>query len=163
MHDEEGSVFVRYKEEAGVKTNKGGLKHCKVDPKTVDMYATSDVERCPVRMLLTYLSKLPRDRSCEALYLQPRHKFSPDLWYYDQPVGAKKLRETIKDMCHKAGFTGFWSNHSLRSTGATKLYRGNFDEQLIMEITGHRSLSVRSYKRTSDGQKKEASNYLFSK
>ena len=114
MHDEEGSVFVRYKEEAGVKTNKGGLKHRKVDPKTVDMYATSDVERCPVRMLLTYLSKLPRDRSCEALYLQPRHKFSPDLWYYDRPVGAKKLRETIKDMCHKAGFTGFWFNHSLR-------------------------------------------------
>ena len=163
MHDEQGAVFVRYYEEAGVKTNKGGLKHRKVEPKQVDMYAIEDVVRCPVRMLLTYLSKLPKDRSCTALYLQPRHKFSPDSWYFNRPVGAKKLRETVKDMCEKAGFVGFFSNHSLRSTSAIKLYRGNFDEQLIQEITGHRSLTVRSYKRTSDAQRKEASQCLFSK
>ena len=157
-----GQYFIRYHEEAGVKTNKGGLKHRKVEPKTVDLYAIEQTDRCPVRLLLTYLSKLSRDRSTQALYLQPHRKFTPDSWYLDRPVGANKLRETVKDMCDKAGFPGFFSNHSLRSTFATKLYRGKFDEQLIQEITGHRSLAVRSYKRTSDLQKKEVSNCLFS-
>ena len=163
MHDEEGCVFVRYSEERGCKTNKGGLKHHKVEPKVVDMYAIKEVDRCPVRLLLTYLSKLPRNRKCHALYLQPHKKFKPNPWYYDRPVGANTLRDTVKEMCSKAGFPGFFSNHSLRSTSAPKLYRGKFDEQLIQEITGHRSLAVRSYKRTSDSQRKEASNCLFSR
>ena len=162
MHDEQGVVFVRYSEESGVKTNEGGLKHRKGEPKTVDMYAITDLDRCPVRLLLTYLSKLPKDCKCHALYMQPHHKFTPESWYLDRPVGAKRLCETIKDICTEAGFPGYFTNHSLRSTSVTKLYRGHFDEQLIQEVTGHRFLAIRSYKRTSDVQRKEASNCLFS-
>ena len=44
---------------------------------------------------------------------------------------------------------------------ATKLYQNNVDEQIIMEITGHRSMAVRSYKRTSERQRKEASKCIF--
>lgn len=41
-----------------------------------------------------------------------------------------------------------YSNHSLRATLPTILYQHAFDEQLISEITRHRSLhGVRSYKR----------------
>ena len=163
MHDEDVAVFVRYCEEAGFKMNKGGLKHHKVGTKDVDMYAIEDIDRCPVRILLAYLSKLPKSRKCQFLYLQPHRKFKPESWYLDRPVGENRLRETIKDMCEKTGFPGFFSNHSLRSTSATKLYHGKFDKQLIQEITGHLSLAVSSYKRTSDSQRKEASNCLFSK
>ena len=162
LHDDEGCVFVRYTEEAGFKTNKGGLKHRRVEPKVVDMYAIEDVNKCPVRLLLYYLSKVPQQRSTQSLYLQPVKKYSPGRWFHDRPVGANKLREVVKDIAEKAGLPGFYSNHSLRSTSATKLYRGNFDEQLIQEITGHRSLAVRSYKRTSDGQRKDASKCIFS-
>ena len=63
-------------------------------------------------------------------------------------------------MCTKAGFPGFYMNHSLRSTAATRMCRSNIDEQLIMKITGHCSLAVRSYKRTSDSQHKLASNCM---
>ena len=83
MHDDEDVVFVRYTEESGFKTNKGGLKHRRVEPKTVDMYAIEDFSKCPVRILLTYLSKLPKDRKTEALYLKPRTKFTSDSWYFD--------------------------------------------------------------------------------
>ena len=84
------------------------------------------------------------------------------MWYLDRPAGQNKLRDVIKELCSKAKFDGFFSNHSLRSTSATKLYRNDVDEQLIQEITGHRSLAVRSYKRTCDKQRKLASNIIFS-
>ena len=47
LHDEEGSVFVRYHEEIGFKTNKGGLKHRKVEPKVVDMYCYIEINLDP--------------------------------------------------------------------------------------------------------------------
>ena len=162
LHDESGQVFVRYNEEIGFKTNKGGLKHRKVEPKEVDIYPIENGERCPVRILMYYLSMLPKERTCKSLYLQPRRKFRPGFWYLDRPAGANKLRDVIKEVCSKGGLPGFYSNHSLRSTAATKLYLSNIDEQLIQEITGHRSLAVRSYKRTCDSQRKVASNCLFS-
>ncbi|XP_067664294.1 uncharacterized protein [Haliotis asinina] len=48
-----------------------------------------------------------------------------------------------------ARFGGFYSNHSLRVTTTTRLYDSGLDEQLIVERTGHKSLAIRSYKRTS--------------
>ena len=57
-------------------------------------------------------------------------------------------------------FSGFYTNHSLRATCATRLYSAGVDEQLIMERTGHKSNSVRQYKRTNDGQIKTVSDIL---
>ena len=48
--------------------------------------------------------------------------------------------------------TGFFTNHSLRSTCATRLYAAGVDEQLVMERTGHQLNAVRQYKRTCDDQ-----------
>ena len=67
----------------------------------------------------------------------------------------------LKRSVRKLVYQDFYSNHSLRGTSATRMYRSDIDEQLIMEITGHRSLAVRSYKRTSDSQRRMASNCLF--
>ena len=60
----------------------------------------------------------------------------------------------------RSHFLGFYSNHSLRATCATRLYRAGVDEQLIMETTGHRSLAVRRYKRTSEKQLKAVSSTI---
>ena len=162
MHDSDNNVFIRYTEDIGLKTNKRGLKHRKFQPKSVDIYPIEQVERCPVRIILKYLSLFPPNRNCKAYYLQPRKKYSPDNWYLDKPVGSNKLREVVKDLGKKAGLPGFYSNHSLHSTCATTLYQANVDEQLIQEITGHRSLAVRSYKRTCNSQRKAASQCIFS-
>ena len=162
LHDDEGQVFLRYIEDFGLKTNKGGIKHRKVESKEVDLYPIMNVERCPLRIIMWYLSLISKDTTCPSFYLQPRKKFTPGNWFLNRPAGANKLRDVIKDMTKKEGFPGFFTNHSLRSTAATKMYRCNIDEQLIMEITGHRSLAVRSYKRTCDQQRKVASNVLFS-
>ena len=60
LHNNEGVVFLRYTEDQGLKTNKGGLKHRKLEPKTVDVYPIEDQYKCPVRLVILYLSKLPR-------------------------------------------------------------------------------------------------------
>ena len=136
MRDDEGYWFIRYNEEIGFKMNKGGLKHRKVEPKKVDMYAIDSEECCPVRLIIHYLSLLPRNRTCRSFYLQPKKKFSDSCWYLDRPAGVHKLKDVVKDMCNKAKLPGFYTNHSLRSSATTSMYRGNIDEQLIQEITG---------------------------
>ena len=162
MRDPDGEIFLRYTEDFGLKTNKGGLRNRRVEAKTVDLYASSNTERCPLHAILKYMSLLPKTRTCTAFYLQPRKKFFGKAWYLNRPAGVNRLRTVVKDMCESAGLPGFYTNHSLRSTAATKLYQNDIDEQLIQEVTGHRSLAVRAYKRTSDKQRKMASNCLFS-
>ena len=69
MHDEDGQVFIRYYEDRGLKTNKGGLKHMKIEPKEVDVYPIENEQRCPIRIFMYYLSKLPRDCKCKSFFL----------------------------------------------------------------------------------------------
>ena len=159
LRDSAGKIFLRYTEDFGLKTNKGGLKHMKVDRKVVDVFPSGNIERCPVRIFMHYMSLLPKNRSSKALYLRPRKNFSKS-WYMDRPVGANTLREVVKNLCETAGLPGFYTNHSLRSSSATRMYRNGVEEQLIQEITGHRSLAVRSYKRTSDQQHQKASQVI---
>ena len=156
-------VFLRYTEDIGLKTNKGGgLKHKKINVKTVDLYATSNPDHCPVRIIIKYLSLLPKNRTCPAFYLQPRKKYFGKAWYVNRPAGINTLRNAVREMCKDAGLPGYYTNHSLCSMAAMKLYHKSIDKQFIMEITGHRSLAVRSYKQTCDKQHKLASNCLFS-
>lgn len=63
-------------------------------------------------------------------------------------------------MCKEAGFDGFFTNHSLRATAATRLYAAGVDEQLIAEKTGHRSSAIRNYKRTSEEQLQSVSDLI---
>ena len=161
IHDEvKGQYFIRYTEDLGLKTNKGGLRHRKIDTKSVDVFPIPNSYRCPVRIIGYYMSLMPMNRSTNAFYLQPLKNFTPTCWYQDSPVGVNRLQKTIKSIAKKGGLPGFYTNHSLRATCATRLYHNNCDEQLIMEITGHRSNSVRSYKRTCSDQRRVASNII---
>ena len=160
--DEYNVFFLRYSEDIGLKTNKGGIKHQKIDPKIVDVYPILNSYRCPVRIIGMYLSLLPQHRSCRAFYLQPLREYSVDCWFADQPVGVNKLQKVVKVICEKGGLPGHYTNHSPRATAATRLYHNNCEEQIIQEITGHWSLAVRSYKRTCPEQRKFASRCVNS-
>ena len=53
------------------------------------------------------------------------------------------------------------SNHSLRATCVSRLYEKGVPEKLIMERSGHLSISgVRSYERTTSEQQKSVSDVL---
>ncbi|XP_046575115.1 uncharacterized protein LOC124283129 [Haliotis rubra] len=91
----------------------------------------------------------PRDGKSSAFYLRQKRFVKDNAWFADCPIGKHPLRGTVGRICKLAGFAGFYSNHSLRATTATRLYDAGVDEQLIAERTGHKSVAIRSYKRTS--------------
>jgi len=67
----------------------------------------------------------------------------------------------IKNMCDKAGFSGGFTNHSLRAYGATAFFQAKVPEKLIQERTGHCSLkSLRQYECTLFNQLADVSNIL---
>ena len=161
LTDGRGRTYFKFVEDVGLKTNKGGLKHRKFEPKMVDVYPISNIERCPVRLLQKYLHMLPKNCNCKRLYLQPKKKYCANCWYLDAPVGENKLRSFVKHLTTKAGIPGFFTNHSLRASSCTRMYQSGVEEQVIQEVSGHRSLAVRSYKHTSDRQREIASNSIF--
>ncbi len=160
----QGQHVVIYREDPGTKMNQGGLWHKKLLGKTVTIYPHHNRERCPVAALLKYHARLPVKHKSEALYLRPKcdSKAKESVWYCDVPVGINKLQCVVKEICDEAGFQGNFSNHSLWSTSATRMYQAGIDEQTICEIMGHRSNAVWAYKRTSEDLKWKASEMISS-
>ena len=74
--------------------------------------------------------------------------------------GTSYYWESNKRIMQKGEFSGRRTNHSCRATTATCMYEQGADEQLICEKTGHQSVAVRSYKRTSNRQLKQVSDIL---
>ena len=84
--------------------------------------------------------------------------FTADLRYGKQPVGRNKLAKIIPDKWKQAGIDWRKTGHSGKVTRATTLHRQNFEDQLIKEYTGHRSLEVlHKYKHTESDQQYEVS------
>ena len=117
-----------YTEDSVTKCNDGGLNHMRKDRKVVWVYPSSNPVRCPVRIIDKYISLLPPMRpnvnvKKPNFYLRSLDKFTPGQWYQEQVVGLDTLRKVMSDVCKKANIEGFITNHSLRRTGTTKLFR----------------------------------------
>ena len=138
-----------YKADALQKNNQGGIG-CFNSTKTVYVYKASDETKCPICLYKKYINLLPPAKWCPKLYLRPKKKPIPSVWYCDQPLGTNKVGKTVKNLCSRAGFVGKYTNHSLRAMSVSCMYQSHIPEQIIKEITGHRSDCVRTYKRTSD-------------
>ena len=157
QYDTRGEECLVYNEDPLQKTNQGGLQ-CKPNQRLSVFYRARDRNRCPVYLYKKYINLLPKTLSCKKLYLRPRKICLPNLWYGDQPYGINKIKNTVKAICSQAGLQGKFTNHSLRATCASRMYAKEVPEQLIKEVTGHKSDCVRQYKRTSEELKQKASN-----
>ncbi len=150
--DSEGVKFLLFCEDVQRKTNQGGLtSRKKAQGREMKIYGHSHPKRNIVNVFEKYVSLLPQKAKSSALYKHSLPKFSvkPNQWYADKPVGINVLKKTVQKITEKGELTGYFTNHSLRSSCATRMYAAGVDEQLIMETTGHRSECVRSYKKTS--------------
>ena len=58
---------------------------------------------------------------------------------------------------------GYFTNHSLRRTGGTRLFRAGVDRKLVKEVTGHRSDAVDAYQITGHNQRKLISSVVQGK
>ncbi|KAK6180908.1 hypothetical protein SNE40_008873 [Patella caerulea] len=148
--ENEQAPYLRYTEKIS-KTNQRGLKEFRVNPKCVTAYGSDDPKRCIVKLYQQYLSLRP-EHAMSMVYLRPLIKPTEKVWYAAAPVGRNTLVNTVKRLCEAAGFKGFFTNHSLRATCATRLFRSGVDEQLIAKTTGHRSNAIRAYKRSNTAQ-----------
>ena len=154
--DEHGKVYLQFAE-FGSKTNQGGLKHMKLVNKTVRQYEQpDDPDHCIVHIFDRYLSLLPsRDAH---FYFRPLPNLKGVPRFAKQAVGRNRLSKLIPDMCKAAGIEGYKTGHSAKVTCATTLFREGFDDQLIKERTGHRSLdALHQYKRTGSNQQQQVS------
>ena len=75
-------------------------------------------------------------------------------------VGQQTLSKTVKRLFEEAKIEGFFTNHSCRRSGATRLFQAGVPKKLIIKVTGHRSDAVDVYAETSDEQRKMISNII---
>ena len=159
--DEQKRVYMEYTD-FGSKTNRGGLKHMKVENKTVRQYENpDDPDHCVVNIFQKYLCSIPsRD---DFFYFRPLADDGSGVpRFANQPVGRNKLSQIIPDMCKAVKISGRKTGHSGKVTCATSLYQQDFSDQLIKERTGHRSLeALHKYKRTGSGQQHKVSMALL--
>jgi len=148
----DGRRYIEYREDVS-KTRTGGLKSFKRPLKVTQAFELPDCrQRCPVRLFELYNARCPPDRPVDAFYLSPLEKCTADRWFTCVPIGVNTLGAIVANLCKRAGFVGFYSNHSLQATAATRLFSADVDEQLIKLKTGHSSDAVRSYKTVSEEQ-----------
>jgi len=93
-------------------------------------------------------------------YLKPLKKPRSSTLFAAVLVSANTLSNVVRNVCRAAGFAGYFTNHSSRTTAATRLFEANIDEQLIKLKTGHNSDSLRSYKRVNERQLSELSDVI---
>ena len=91
-------------------------------------------------------------------YLRSLDKINPAQWYGEAPVGKNTLRKTVQKLLKNSNVSGFYSNHSLRRSGTTRLFQAGVDRKLIKEFTGHSSDAIDKYQVTSEDQRKSLSN-----
>ena len=158
-----GEQCVVYKEDHITKTNDGGLNSLKKECKVVMVHPSSDVTRCPVRLIDKYISLLPPvkgDQCKHNFYLRSLEKPTPAQWYSNQVVGLNTLHKTVGKLLKDSRIQGFVSNHSLKRSGASRLFQAGVEKKVIREYTGHHSDALNQYQVTSEEQKRKVSDVL---
>ena len=161
MCNPRGVRCVVYREDSVTKTHDGGLKDMRHERKTVWIYPNAgNVARCPVRLIDKYLSLCPKITRRSNFYLQSLQKPTPSQWYSVQVVGQNTIGKVVKKLMEQAGIEGFFTNHSTRRTGGTRLFRAGVQHKLVKEATGHSSDAIDKYQITSDEQREMMSKVI---
>ena len=161
--NEKGVKCLVFREDTCTKTNDGGLNQMRKERKIVWIYPSKNLNRCPVRLVEKYLGLCPVNYTKKPnFYLNTLKLPHPKKWYSREVLGAHKVREVVKELLSSANIDGYFTNHSLRSTGGSRLFQAGVDRKLVKEFTGHRSDAVDCYQITSDKQRESMSKILAS-
>lgn len=154
--------------EHGSKNRPGSSHQLNQDNKVVTQFAKPDMgDKCHVFLLELYVSKLPESALQRDIFYMKAKSCIPDSlgdpWYTDMPLGHNTLGKMLKEILKEGGINAEnKSNHSLRSTAISRMYENKVPEKLIMERSGHLSLSgLLTYERTTVAQKKAVCDTLL--
>ncbi len=148
----DGTKFLEYREDLQSKSNQGGLATRKWQPKVIKALGNSDPSRNIVILYNKYVSLLPPDPKCNALYKYelPPGKVTAHTWYQDRPLSVNAVAKVVNMLMMRAGIPGRYTNHSLCMIAATRMFNAGIEEQVVKERTGHKSDAVHAYKHMSD-------------
>lgn len=149
-------VYYQYTEYIS-KNNLHRFKDINSTNKSCRVYAQPDSDKCAVRLIDFYISKLPDNPP--AFYLRPLGKVPTGNrpWFCRSRVGINKLKTFVPEISAECGIDVHYTNHSLRATAVTRMYNAGVPEALIAEKSGHKSMkALRAYERTSKDQEKSA-------
>ena len=107
-----------------------------------------------------YLGLCPTAFQRPNFYLQSLKKPTPAVWYGHQVLGVKAIGKIIPELMRSAGYKGYYTGHSLRRTGTTRLAQAGVAKKIVKECTGHTSDAVDRYFVTSDAQRQKVSEIL---
>ena len=158
--DSNGVRCLVYREDTITKTHDGGIKDMKRERKIVWVYPSADPKRCPVRIVEKYMSLCPAVTGKKNFYLKSLTKPRLTQWFGNQVVGQNTLASVVKVLMEEAGIEGFFTNHSLRRTGGTRLFQAGVERKIIKEATGHQSDAIDAYQVTSNEQRKRLSDII---
>ena len=157
---ESGVECLVYREDSVTKTHDGGLNDMRKERKIAWIFPSEDPLRCPVRLTKKYLALCPPFYGKRNFYLKALTKTRPSQWYANQVVGQTTLGKVVKEIMKAAEIEGFFTNHSLRRTGSTRLFQAGVDRKLIKEATGHTTDALDAYQITSDKQREAMSKVI---
>ena len=163
MNDSNGIRCLVYKEDSVTKTNDSGIKHMRKQCKTVWVHPSDNFQRLPVRLVEKYISLCPAVSPKTKkfnFYLRSLDRCKPSRWYGEQFVGINNIRKVVQTLLKDAKLNGYFTNHSLRCSGMTRLFHKGVDRKLIKEFTGHSSDAMDNYQITSDEQNAEMSRII---
>ena len=157
-----GVRVLRYSERLS-KSNKGGLKHLKVQPLKNEIFAQPDNPRCVVDLFSKYLALIPDNGP---FYRQVSKSKKNDDFFSASVIGKNTLSGFLPEIFKKAGIdvtVRKITGHSGRVTVCSKLFNAGYQEKSVKERSGHRSDAVQSYMRESRKMKLDISDLLQSK
>ena len=163
QRNDKGVRCVVYTEDTVTKTHDGGLNSMRKTKKVAWIYPSSNVSRCPVRLIDKYMGLCPSvtdPKVKAAFYLRSLSRTTPAQWYSNRVLGVHAIRKTVKELLKNSELDGFFSNHSLRRTGTTRLFNAGVDRKIVKEFTGHTSDAVDQYQITSHAQREELSKII---
>ncbi|CAC5391259.1 unnamed protein product [Mytilus coruscus] len=120
------------------------------------MTENKDSPLCPVKSYEKLLSKLHPENN--RLWQRPRDTFcdNDSVWYTKQGLGKDSISSFMTKLSKACCLSKIYTNHSIRATGTTALFKNKFADSQIMAVTGHKSVnSLAVYHRVSDQEKEE--------
>ena len=96
---------------------------------------------CPVKSFKNYIALLNPD--CNAFFQYPTRNRNA---YQNACIGKNSLGEMMKEISKVAKLSTIYTNHSIRKTTATALYRSGFGLKEIAHVTKHKNIdSLKHY------------------
>lgn len=125
-------------------------------PQIIDPSTGHPHRLCPVRSFENYVGHL--NPKVERLWQQPLKRFitarDNNVWFKAVPLGHTPLERFMSKLSLKLDLSEYYTNHCIRVTGTSNLFRAHFTPKQIMSVTGHKSLqSLGIYQRVAENEK----------